>query len=140
MYLGFDDKDLKEYVQVCHSSDVDDDDKQDISVVFRLNEHAMMIYDYTLNYAARDKKEVRGLLLRGKKYLLSKSEISKKWKVAPIFKSNKSTKACGIKISHNVILEEKFGQENKEKEWTPIIDIPKFQDKDFFSDSNSKIG
>ena len=115
MYLGFDDKDLKEYVQVCHSSDVDDDDKQDISVVFRLNEHAMMIYDYTLNYTARD-KDTKGLYLRGKKYLLSKSEISKKWKVAPIFKSNKSTKVCGIKIYHETFPVESFGQENRDEE------------------------
>ena len=74
---------MTELVQVCHSSEVNDKQEQDVSVVFRLNGYAMMILDYTLSYNS-DCSVGSKVKLLGKKYLLSKSEISLKWKVVPI--------------------------------------------------------
>ena len=52
----------------------------------KLNDNAMMVLDYSLNYDDPD-----GVRLIGKKFLLSKTEISSKWKVFSMFKSKRST-------------------------------------------------
>ncbi len=99
------------HIQICHSSEENEEKNQDVSVVFRLNKHAMMIFDYKLSYESIEKEESRKALLTGKKYLLSKTEISERWKVLTMFTSNRSTKACGIRISHFYTTEEKFVEE-----------------------------
>ena len=91
-----------------------------------------------MNYSGKGENNVS---LTGKKYLLSKTEINEQWKVAPIFKSKKSTSVDGIRIGHYDIPEERFYEENDERvedRWKCLIDIPNYKDEDYYC--NSKIG
>lgn len=94
------------YLQICHTND----DASAFSVVFRLSDSALMILDYVRV------KETGKTLLVGKKFVLSKTEISEKWKVIPKFKKNGSTQVCGIQIAHFNEPEENFDKVEK-KGW-----------------------